>query len=285
MVTKRRHAGRQANEAERVPSVSIIKGNPEVTPNSTKHRGKAAGSTAIIKALDNERVEPANEPDIVWTYKDLPRELAKADQVGPRKISHEHLLSFCHGINTFQHGRLLMDARPYFVELWRRINQGELKMSKAEACRRIECTPQWVNAIISGRADERREQREEAKELAKTRNLVSVTELEPTGADWSDHQDDRVHERRESEGVKEEAKPGGLGSAVKLALRSADWSDDQYIKAGVDEVRSLLQPLKQSEPERSHRIAIEIAKQIVGDFLVDEEGRGGDEPEDEMEPE
>jgi hypothetical protein len=46
-------------------------------------------------------------------------------------------------------------------------------MSKSEACRKIGCTRQWANAIVSGRADERRENRVKSK-MMKGGNLVST---------------------------------------------------------------------------------------------------------------
>ena len=65
-------------------------------------------------------------------------------------------------------------------------------MSKTEVCRRIACTPQWANAIVSGRADERRMVRAEAKK-AKGGNLgstLSASTSLPTNEEF-------VHEIRE----------------------------------------------------------------------------------------
>ena len=127
-----------------------------------KKRTKAA--TQIVKA---------SKPELVWSHLDYERELYKAQRIGPRKMSDEALVSFCHGANSYFHAHFWSHSRPFFLELWRRINSGKLKMSKTEACRRIGCTPQWANAIVSGRADERREARTKAKG-AKTRNQVSA---------------------------------------------------------------------------------------------------------------
>ena len=87
-------------------------------------------------------------------------------------MSDDQLISFCHGAKAYCDAHFWVDARPFFVELWRRIEKGKLKMSKTEACRQIGCTPQWANSIVSGRANERRKKRVEAKQ-AKTGNLVS----------------------------------------------------------------------------------------------------------------
>jgi hypothetical protein len=127
-----------------------------------KKRTKA--TTQIVKA---------EKPEVIWTHADFQREVEKAKKVGPRKMSNEDLVSFCHGVNGYFHAHFWADSRPFFVELWRRINDGKLKMSKSEACRRIGCTRQWANAIVSGRADERREARTKAKR-AKTGNQVSA---------------------------------------------------------------------------------------------------------------
>ena len=79
-----------------------------------------------------------------------------------------------------------VDARPFFQELWRRINAGTLHMNKSEACRQIGCTRQWANAIVSGRADERRSQHAQAKQ-AKGGTLisaVSTSEALPTDEEF-----------------------------------------------------------------------------------------------------
>lgn len=48
-------------------------------------------------------------------------------------------------------------------------------MSKTAACRKIGCTRQWANAIVSGRADKRRSDRAQAK-ASQSGNLVSTGE-------------------------------------------------------------------------------------------------------------
>lgn len=232
--TKETHAGykRKRNQSRQTPGQSA--GSLAVVNAETRsladgqEAAKAAGSTAIIKALDNERLEPetnskTKEPEVVWTHEDFARELKRAQRAGPSKMSYTDLLMFLHRASGYYRVRFCFELKPFFVELWRRIDKGELTMSKTEACRRIGCTPQWANAIVSGRADERREQRGEAKE-AKTRNLVSATKLESSGGGRSDYQDDRARERCGSEEVKE---PGELGSAGNLTLCDVDWSDDE----------------------------------------------------------
>ena len=119
-----------------------------------KKRTKAA--TQIVKA---------KKAEVVWTDTDYERELERAKKIGPKDMSDEALVSFCHGANSYFHAHFWADARPFFLELWKRINSGKLKMSKTEACRQIGCSRQWANAIVSGRA--------KAKQ-AKTGNKVST---------------------------------------------------------------------------------------------------------------
>jgi hypothetical protein len=125
------------------------------------------GTKATTEIVKSKKAE------VVWNHVDYERELYKAQRIGPEKMSDEALVSFCRGVNSHFQAHYWVNVRPFFVELWRRIDVGELRMSKTEACRRIGCTPQWANAIVSGRADERRQVRAKAKE-AKTRNSVSA---------------------------------------------------------------------------------------------------------------
>jgi hypothetical protein len=127
-----------------------------------KKRTKAA--TEIVKA---------KKAELVWTHGDYERELEKAKKIGPKKMADEALVSFCHGVHSYFHAHFFADARPFFLELWRRIKTGEFHITKTAACERIGCTRQWANAIVSGRADERRKARAKAKE-AKRGNRVSA---------------------------------------------------------------------------------------------------------------
>jgi hypothetical protein len=113
----------------------------------------------------NTNIVKAKKAEVVWTHLDYDREVNEAKRVGPEKMSNEALVSFCRGINGYYRAHYWADARPFFLELWKRIDGGKLKISKSEACRRIGCTRQWANAIISGRA--------RAKQ-AKTGNKVST---------------------------------------------------------------------------------------------------------------
>jgi hypothetical protein len=128
-----------------------------------KKRTKAA--TEIVKA---------RKPEVIWSRSDFERQLEKAKRVGPKKMPDDDLVNFCRGMNGYYRAHFWAAARPFFLELWRRIEAGNLHMSKTAACRKIGCTRQWANAIVSGRADERREVRAKAKG-AKGGNLVSAT--------------------------------------------------------------------------------------------------------------
>jgi hypothetical protein len=111
--------------------------------------------------------------EVVWSHADFGRELEKAKRIGPNQMPNRDLLNFCHAVSGYYRAHFWVDARPFFQELWKRINDGKLHMNKSEACRRIGCTRQWANAIVSGRADERRMVRAEAK-VAKGGNSVST---------------------------------------------------------------------------------------------------------------
>ena len=114
------------------------------------------------------------KPDVIWSHADFGRELEKAKKIGPKKMSNEDLLSFCHGVSDYHRAHFWVDARPFFQELWHRIEVGEIPhMNKTKACERIGCTRQWANAIVSGRADERRTAHAQANG-AKSGNLVSA---------------------------------------------------------------------------------------------------------------
>jgi hypothetical protein len=129
-----------------------------------KNKKRTKAATQIVKS---------KKAEVVWSHADFGRELEKAKRIGPKKMSNDDLVSFCHGVSGYYHAHFWADARPFFLELWQRIDAGKLHMSKTAACRKIGCTRQWANAIVSGRADERRENREKAK-AAKGGNLVSA---------------------------------------------------------------------------------------------------------------
>jgi hypothetical protein len=115
--------------------------------------------------------------EVVWDSIAYNRELHKAKQTGPEKMSDDALLSFCHGVSGYYHAHYWAEARPFFQEIWKRIDSGKLKMSKSEACRQIGCSRQWANAIVSGRADEERAKAKQAKTGKKLSAVTASTEL------------------------------------------------------------------------------------------------------------
>jgi hypothetical protein len=119
------------------------------------------------------KIVKSKKAEVVWTHLVYDRELYEAQQIGPKNMSDEALMSFCRGVSGYYHAHFWSDARPFFLELWQRINNGKLKMSKTEACRQIGCSRQWAIEIVSGRADEHREARAKAKQ-AKSGNKVSA---------------------------------------------------------------------------------------------------------------
>jgi hypothetical protein len=131
---------------------------------------------AEVVMSQEAEVMKSQEAEVVWDHIQYDRELYNAKKIGPEKMSDDALLSFCHGVSGYYYGHFWADARPFFQELWRRIEAGNLRMSKSEACRRIGCTRQWANEIVSGRADEHREASAKAKE-AKGGKLLSAASV------------------------------------------------------------------------------------------------------------
>ena len=151
-----------------------------------KVENKTKALTKIARrSMPNTKTRKA---DVVWSPADFGRELEKAKRIGPKQMPNRDLLNFCHGVSGYYRAHFWVDARPFFQELWKRINDGKLHMNKSEACRRIGCTRQWANEIVSGRADERRMVRAEAKK-AKGGNLVSTLSAStglPTNEEYVD---------------------------------------------------------------------------------------------------
>lgn len=51
---------------------------------------------------------------------------------------------------------------------------------------------------------------------------------------------------------------------------SVEWSDSKIIRTCVRFVQSVLKPLERLDPQRFHRLAVAIAKEIAGDFVQDD---------------
>jgi hypothetical protein len=92
---------------------------------------------------------------IVWSQDDFRREVEKAKRIGPQKMADANLLSFCRGAHSYLYAHFWADARPFFVELWKRIENHEMPEilnSKTEACKRIGCSIRWAQMIVRGTA-------------------------------------------------------------------------------------------------------------------------------------
>jgi hypothetical protein len=112
--------------------------------NALTHTGRS--SSAIVKA---------EQRTIVWSEGDFRREVEKAKRIKPQKMSDADLLSFCRGAHSFFHAHFWADARPFFVELWKRIENHEMpeiENSKTEACKAIGCSIRWAQMIVRGTA-------------------------------------------------------------------------------------------------------------------------------------
>jgi hypothetical protein len=91
----------------------------------------------------------------VWSEGDFRREVEKARRIKPQKMSDADLLSFCRGAHSYFHLHFWADARPFFLELWKRIDNHEMpeiQNSKTEACKRIGCSIRWAQMIVRGTA-------------------------------------------------------------------------------------------------------------------------------------
>jgi hypothetical protein len=86
-------------------------------------------------------------------HNEFVRQLANAEAVGARKMTNEDLLSFCRSAyGFFEH--YLSHSRPFFQELWKRIEDGRISLTKTEACKSIGCSLRWAERIIAGTASD-----------------------------------------------------------------------------------------------------------------------------------
>jgi hypothetical protein len=98
-----------------------------------------------------------------WNHTEFVRELAKAEAVGISEISNEGLLRFCRGAYGFL-AHYLVDLRPFFQEVWRRIENGRISLTKTEACKLIGCSLRWAEKIVDGTARDSNGAKEERTE-------------------------------------------------------------------------------------------------------------------------
>jgi hypothetical protein len=98
-----------------------------------------------------------------WSLSEFTRELAKVEEVGINKISNEDLLRFCRGAHGC-FGHYLADLQPSFQEVWRRIEDGRITLTKTEACKLIGCSLRWGEKIVDGTARDSNGAKEERTE-------------------------------------------------------------------------------------------------------------------------
>ena len=87
----------------------------------------------------------------VWTHVEFARALETAKEQDVKELGNEALLALCMGIVTY-FGHFWADARPFFVELWARIEAKDFPYTKREACDRIGLSVRWAQKIIDGSA-------------------------------------------------------------------------------------------------------------------------------------
>jgi hypothetical protein len=89
--------------------------------------------------------------EMVWTDLEFARALETAKEQDVKELGNEALLALCKGILTY-FGHFWADARPFFVELWARIEAKDFPYTKREACDRIGPSMRWIEKIIAGTA-------------------------------------------------------------------------------------------------------------------------------------
>ena len=89
--------------------------------------------------------------EMVWTHLEFARALETAKQQGAKNLPNEALLALCKGILTY-FGHFWADGRPFFGELWARIESKDFPYNKREACDRIGLSVRWAQKIIAGTA-------------------------------------------------------------------------------------------------------------------------------------
>jgi hypothetical protein len=102
------------------------------------------------------------------------RQLANAEAVGARKMTNEDLLSFCRSAyGFFEH--YLSHLRPFFQELWKRIEDGRISLTKTEACQSIGCSLRWGERIVDGSARDSRRAKGETAEVESAPSLAQCS--------------------------------------------------------------------------------------------------------------
>jgi hypothetical protein len=97
------------------------------------------------------------ETDLVWSEEQCSIELDKAKRIGVRNLSNKALLGLCRSLRARFLAHYWADARPFFVELWRRIENKQIAdiPTKTEACRLLGISLRWAEKIVDGKAKKR----------------------------------------------------------------------------------------------------------------------------------
>lgn len=119
-----------------------------------------SGDVAGRKFRANLRVRSNSVPRLTanatnWSAADFTREVERVKGIGPGKLTNDQVFGFCRGAHTYFRGHYWADARPVFVELWRRIERHRIPgiRTKTQACQVIGCSLGWAEMIVSGRAE------------------------------------------------------------------------------------------------------------------------------------
>jgi hypothetical protein len=105
-----------------------------------------------------QRVRPSVREDVVpteraWSHREFTLAVDHAKRVGPEGLSDSELIHMCRSAHNYL-SKFWADAEPFFVELWRRIEEGSIPhvRTKTEACRLIGCSLRWAEMIVAGTA-------------------------------------------------------------------------------------------------------------------------------------
>lgn len=115
--------------------------------------------TIANKPKSSQETSPGRVPALarasaVWDHEDFVLKLEKAKAADPTELSATDLLDFCRGASRHFRKHYWVDARPFFVELWDRIERKKIPEvpTKTAACKEIGCTLRWAEAIVAGTA-------------------------------------------------------------------------------------------------------------------------------------
>jgi hypothetical protein len=108
-------------------------------------------NTSFGEAPQHSGTNAETNKQSTWTFAEYTSEIGKARRIGPANLSDAGLLGIC---TRHVKAHFWADVRPFFVELWERIEKGSMPEvhTKAEACRRIGCSLRWAERIIADTA-------------------------------------------------------------------------------------------------------------------------------------